>query len=428
MEFMALERSHDKDLDSFSSHPRCHELHGEAFSRAAGAEDRHIGIFVDSGIEDIHNNKRVVVLVDAKEYAVVIAHLIACEWVTAGGAQSQNIALGALVKPVLQSGKRERGQESLFLTEGTGLHIHVLRDQQLFHLCAFPFQIVHIISRYGDKKIEIIEVFVVAETIFEKIAAADCAVKVVKVGIGVAGFSDLTAVDAQLLSQFSDHPVFRLAGQKHIHVDAIAGIDNETEPTRWHLCLVSVGRDKQVGVVGAVNADVPTMGEVYRRRGVELIGRNAVNGAACCDILRQYLLDFLGEGVLVAFLATENVEQDLGCGLIFIVRSQHGVAALAKIVCCRSCDCLQRGDGFFLFVATLRAGKWLVFENKEKSACDCFTRAELTNQFQIVFLKQSTMGICFPFQFFPNSLNMTVNVGSLGKNLELHFGWCDLEI
>lgn len=109
MEFVSFEGSHDEDLDSFSSHPRCHELHREAFSCAAGAEDRHVGVFVDSGIEDIHNDKRVVVLVDAKEYAVVIAHLIACEWVTAGGAQGQNIAFGSLVEPVLQSGQRERG-------------------------------------------------------------------------------------------------------------------------------------------------------------------------------------------------------------------------------------------------------------------------------------------------------------------------------
>ena len=425
---MAFERSHDEDLDSFSSHPRCHELHREALSRAAGAEDRHIGVFVDSGIEDIHNDERVVVLVDAKEYAVVVAHLIACEWVAAGGAQGQNIAFGAFIESVLQSGQRERGQESLLLTEGTGLHIHVLRDQQLFHLRAFPFQIIHIISRYGDKKIEVVEVFVVAKTIFEKIAAADCPVKVVKVGIGIAGFPDLTAVDAQLLAQFSDHPVFWLAGQKHIHVDTIAGIDDEAEPTRWNLRLISVGGDKQIGVVGAVNADVPTVSKVNGRWGVELIGRNAVNGPARGDILCQHLLDFLGEGMLVAFFTAEDMEQDLSRGLIFIIRSQHGVAALTKIVCCSSCDCLQRGDGFFLFVATLCAGKRLVLENKEKAACDCFTRAELTDQFQIVFLKQSTVRVCFPFQLFPNSLNMTVNVGPLGKNLELHFGWCDLEI
>ena len=79
-------------------------------------------------------------------------------------------------------------------------------------------------------------------------------------------------------------------------------------------------------------------------------------------------------------------------------------------------------------MATLCAGKRLMLENKKEAACDCFTRAELANQFQIVFLKQSTVRVCFPFQLFPNSLNMTVNVGPLGKNLELHFGWCDLEI
>ena len=106
---MAFERSHDENLNPFSSHPRCHELHREALSCAAGAEYRHVGVFIDSGIKDIHNGKRVVVLVDTKEYAVVVAHLIACKWVATGGTQGQNIAFGAFVKPVLQSGQRERG-------------------------------------------------------------------------------------------------------------------------------------------------------------------------------------------------------------------------------------------------------------------------------------------------------------------------------
>ena len=65
VELVAFQRGHDEHLDAFASHTGGHELHGEALARAAGAQDGDIGVLVDVGIEDIHDDEGVVVLVHA---------------------------------------------------------------------------------------------------------------------------------------------------------------------------------------------------------------------------------------------------------------------------------------------------------------------------------------------------------------------------
>ena len=65
----------------------------------------------------------------------------------------------------------------------------------------------------------------IAQTVFQEIAASDGTVEIVKVRVGVAGFLDLAAVDAKLLAEFADHAILRLARQKHIKVNAVPGVN-----------------------------------------------------------------------------------------------------------------------------------------------------------------------------------------------------------
>ena len=51
---------------------------------------------------------------------------------------------------------------------------------------------------------------------------------------------DLTAVDAQLLAQLPNHPVFRLAGEEHIQINAVPGVDQQTEPARMRIFTTSI--------------------------------------------------------------------------------------------------------------------------------------------------------------------------------------------
>ena len=163
--------------------------------------------------------------VDAEQDAVVVAQLIRCERIAACCAQRQHIPLTALKERSIQLHERKRRAERLFLTEVAALDVHVLRNEQLFHFGAFPVQIIRIVCGHGDKQIQVVEILMVAQTIFQKIAASDGAVEIVKVRVGVAGLLDLAAIDAKLLTELADHAILWLPRQKYVEVNAVPGVD-----------------------------------------------------------------------------------------------------------------------------------------------------------------------------------------------------------
>ena len=95
VEFIALQRSDNECLDILSSHSQCHKLHGECLTGTGCAENRHIRILVNTAVKDIHNDERVIVLVDTEQNAVVIAHLKGRKRITACHASCQNVSFGA---------------------------------------------------------------------------------------------------------------------------------------------------------------------------------------------------------------------------------------------------------------------------------------------------------------------------------------------
>ena len=164
-------------------------------------------------------------LVDAEQDTVVVTQLIRRERIAACRARCQHVPLAAFKERYIQLHERKRGSECLLLTKSAALHVHVLRNEQLFHLRTFPVQIVRIVCGHGDEQIQIVEILMVAQTVFQKITAADGTVEVVKVCIGVAGLLDLAAVDAKLLTELADHAILRLPRQKYIEVNAVPGVD-----------------------------------------------------------------------------------------------------------------------------------------------------------------------------------------------------------
>ena len=105
-------------------------------------------------------------LVDAEQNTVVVAQLIRCERIAACRAQCQHVPLAAFKERFIQLHERKRRAERLFLTEIAALHVHVLRNKQLFHFGAFPVQIVRVIRRHGDKQVQIIKILIVGKTVF----------------------------------------------------------------------------------------------------------------------------------------------------------------------------------------------------------------------------------------------------------------------
>ena len=240
MKFVPFERRDDEHLNPFSPHPQRHELHGKGLAAAARAENGDVGVFVDARIKDVHDDKRIVVFVDAEQDTVVVTQLIRRERIAACCAQRQHIPLAAFKERFIQLHERKRRSERLLLTEVAVLHVHVLRNEQLFHLRTLPVQIVRIVCGHGDEQIQIVEIFMVAQTVFQKITTADGTVEVVKVCIGVAGLLDLAAVDAKLLAELADHAILWLPRQKYVEVNAVPGVDQKTQPARGNLGFIPI--------------------------------------------------------------------------------------------------------------------------------------------------------------------------------------------
>ena len=100
MKLVSFERRDDKDLNSLAAHAQSHQLKCKGFSGSAGSENGYIGILVDAGIEDVHDDERIVVFIDAEKNTVVIAP---------GGSRCQNIPLRPLIELALQRNQRKRG-------------------------------------------------------------------------------------------------------------------------------------------------------------------------------------------------------------------------------------------------------------------------------------------------------------------------------
>ena len=224
---MALQRGNDKYGDTFPPHPQRHKLHSEGLACATGTKNRHIRVLVHRTIKDVHDDKGAVVLVDTKQNAVIIAHLITGKWVAACSAACQQITLTALIEPLFHIHKGQGREKRLFLPKMAIYDVHILGKKQFSHFADFPFQLLFIGSSNGNQQVEIIEIFVIGQAIFEVIAAPDRIIDLVKVRIGIISVFQLGTVDTELLTDRLNDSFLRLTGKKHIHVHTVTGIDDQ---------------------------------------------------------------------------------------------------------------------------------------------------------------------------------------------------------
>ena len=123
-----------------------------------------------------------------------------------------------------------------------GHRLHVLGEHQLFHLVGAPLQFLKAVCRDGDEDVHVIEILVIGKPFLQEIAGADGAVQVIEVRVGVGGVLDLGAVDPQLLSELLLDAVLGLAVKEDVHVNPLACIDKEGDPSGAHLRAVAPGR------------------------------------------------------------------------------------------------------------------------------------------------------------------------------------------
>ena len=297
---MPFQRCNDVDRCSGQPHTAGNKLHGERLARAGGAEDRHVGIFVDACIEVVKADKGVVVLVYAQQHAVGVAQLKADERIKAGGGGGKDIAAVFLEQRRIRGAKRQGREKSGFLPETAQLQIHVLRDHELAYLPDAPLQVLDAGRRDGHEDGGVVEILVVGKAVFQVVAGTNGVGEVIKVRVCVAGILDFAAVDADLLPDFLHHAFFGLSFQKQIHINALSGVHQQRHPPGCDLCAVAVCGNHQVGVVGAVHAEIAPMLQIQRGRNHKGSGRYLVQrcGIILGQIIGKHILDALLQGYL----------------------------------------------------------------------------------------------------------------------------------
>ena len=73
VKLVSFQRGNDVNRCSGQPHTAGNKLHGERLARTGSAEDCHVRVFVDVGVEVVEADKGVVVLVYAQQHAVCIA-------------------------------------------------------------------------------------------------------------------------------------------------------------------------------------------------------------------------------------------------------------------------------------------------------------------------------------------------------------------
>ena len=162
VELVAFQGCQHKNLYAFASHTERHQQDQEGLACAAGAAYGNVGVLIDLGIEDVDNDRGVVVFVQAEQDTVFITQLIGREGIAACHAGGQCVALGAFIEVLFHADQRQRGEKRLLLMKGAAAHVHIAGHEQLFHLIDLPFQFIHCGSCHRDQQVQVIEVLIVA--------------------------------------------------------------------------------------------------------------------------------------------------------------------------------------------------------------------------------------------------------------------------
>ncbi len=421
VELMPFQWGNNVDGDALPAHPQRHELHGKGLPRAAGAQDRHVGILIDGAVENIHNNEGTVILIHPQQDAVVVTHLIAGKGIAACRPAGQQVAPAFFIQPPLHGRQGEACQECLFLPEMAGTELHILGGQQFLHLVHLPLQILFTGSGDGNKQVQEIKILIVRQALFQEVPAPDGTVYVVKVRIGIAGVLDPGAVDAQLLPHLLDDLLLGLPGEEHIQVDPVPGVDDQAQPPRRHLHPVTVRGNQEVGIIKAVNADMPAVGKINAARRKELPRRDLIHLAlsAVLPVPVNHLPDPFRQGFSRALIPAEQVIEHIHGELILVFRHNDLIPALAQVVG-RRMDCtLQECGSLPLIIGASGVPPGLILKDQEKPACDRLVGADLLHEPQVVLLHEPALFVGLPFHFLLHRVHVPPDVRPARQDLEL---------
>ncbi len=302
-----------------------------------------------------------------------------------------------------------------------GTEPHILGGQQFLHLVHLPLQILFTGSGDGNKQIQEIKILIVRQTLFQEVTAPDGAVYVIKIRVGIAGILDPGAVDAQLLPHLLDNLLLGLPGEEHIQVDPVPGIDDQAQPPCGHLHPVTIRGNQEIGIIKAVNADMPAVGKINAARRKELPRRDLIHLAlpAVLPVFVNHLPDPFRQGLFCALIPAEQVIEHVHGELILIFRHKDLIPALAQVIG-RRMDCpLQKCGSLSRIVGASGIHPGLIFKDQEKPARDRLMGADLLHEPQVILLHEPALFIGLPCHFLLYRVHVPPDVRLARQNLEL---------
>ena len=302
-----------------------------------------------------------------------------------------------------------------------GGYPHVLGEQELFHLADLPLQVFLIGGCNRDQQVHKVKIFIVGKPFLQEIAAADGAVDIVKVRVGIAGVLDPGAVDAQLLAHLLDDALLGLSGEEHVQVDPVTGIDHQAEPAGRHMGLIAVRGDQQVGVIKPVNADVPPVGKVNASGRNKFPGRDMVNVRfpSVCQVLCHHLFCPDGEGLCGALIPAQEVIEHVYGELVLVVWQHHFIPALAQVIRGRVDGGLQGADGLPFLVRAPCAIPGLVFKDQKETARDSLAGTDLLDELQVILLHEPALSVGLLGHLPAHRVHVAPDIRTAGQHLEL---------
>ncbi len=184
---------------------------------------------------------------------------------------------------------------------------------------------------------------------------------------------------------------------------------------------IAVRGDQQVSVIESVNADVPSVGKVNTCGGDKFPGRDMVDLClpSVCQILCHHLFCPDREGFCGALIPAQEIIENIYGKLVFVIRQNHFIPALAEIIGCGMDGGLQRTDGLPFLVCAPCVPPGFIFKDQEEPACDRFTGTDLLDELQVIFLHEQALFIGFLRHLPAYCVHVAPDICPAGQYLEL---------
>ena len=429
---VALDGRHNKTLNPTHPHSKSQQLHGEGLACPRGAQQHQVGVFVNLGVEQVHNAQGVVVPVDPQQHSVVVGHLKTAKGI--GG----SCPAGEYVPPGLFLQGRVDLEEGHHRAQGRLLLDFALADEnihgleQVDHLALPPLEFLQGLGGDGEKYAEIEQVLVVVgNAIFDEVSRLDGVLQLLVVGAGVLHPFELGTVQADPLGHLVNGlaPVF--PAEEQIHVNAFPGVDEGGYPARPDPAGIAVPPDHQHGVVPAVHDGVAGLGEVDAPWGQKIHHRDlrhrvqAQSKSLGGHGIQHHPVHTGLKGLGLAGAPVEDLVEDLRRGLVRVFRLDNTVSALEKVGPGGLFRPLE-GSANPPVIPVIPAQRFILEDEKEPAG-QGLPIAHIPDQPQVILPQGPALWIFLPRQLLLHQGDMLIRVRPAGDGLKLQPDGGDLQ-